>query len=294
MNIQEINKDIGENNFRLLSRAISYIENKGTDYFSFLQKLPIKATPIIGLTGPPGVGKSTLLNSVASYFAQQHKKLAVLCIDPSSPVNFGTILGDRYRLTQAIQYPNVYIRSFSNRGKLGGLNAAIWEICWLLLACDFDYIIIETVGVGQNEIDICTIAKPTVVVLSPDSGDELQFMKAGLMEIADIFVINKFDHPNAQKYWGLLTHYLHEQGLAIPIVKTIANQPLDVAQLIEYIHKYSKDTNAVLLNFLTEIVYKVIEQTKMKCIQKTQILNNLKEAMNKSKFNLISIINSYL
>src|SRR5262249_37535052 len=148
---------------------------------------------------PPGAGKSTLTDALIGEAIKQDKKVAVLCVDPSSPFNRGALLGDRVRMSEWYNHPKVFIRSLASRGSLGGLHPKIIEITELIKASLFDYIFIETVGVGQSEVEIAGLADVTVVVTVPESGDEIQTMKAGLMEIADIFVVNKADRPDADQ-----------------------------------------------------------------------------------------------
>ena len=180
---------------KTLARLISIIENEQEGYEDLLKILPAGTTPVIGITGPPGAGKSTLLDKLIGHAVDAGKKVAVLCVDPSSPFHQGAILGDRVRLTSWYTHPDVYIRSLATRGSLGGLHPKIIEINELLQQAGFDFIIIETVGVGQNEIEIAALADVTAVVLVPEGGDEIQTMKAGLMEIADLFIVNKSDRP---------------------------------------------------------------------------------------------------
>src|SRR5438477_713666 len=167
-------KEIKNNNAKALARAISLIENEHQGYFEFLQSLSILNTPLIGITGPPGAGKSTLTDALIENIVKQHKKVGVLCIDPSSPFNSGALLGDRIRMSTWYNHPDVFIRSLASRGNVGGVNPKIVEITSLMQAAGFDYIIIETVGAGQNEVEIAGIADETIVVLIPDSGDEFK------------------------------------------------------------------------------------------------------------------------
>jgi LAO/AO transport system kinase len=198
-----------EGDIKSLARCISLVENEAPGYETFMQSLNTSNKgQIIGITGPPGAGKSTITDALIGAFTADNKKVAVLCVDPSSPFNLGALLGDRIRMSEWYNNPNVYIRSLASRGSLGGLNPKIIEISEIIKAADFDIVIIETVGVGQSEIEIAGLADVTVVVLVPESGDEIQTMKAGLMEIADIFVVNKSDREGADAFINTLKQML--------------------------------------------------------------------------------------
>ncbi len=192
--------EIRNGNSKTLARCISCIENEVPGYEDLLQELPASTTPVIGITGPPGAGKSTLVDALIGTLVAAGKSVAVLCVDPSSPFNLGALLGDRIRMSEWYNNPLVFIRSLATRGSLGGLHPKIIEISDLVKTAPFDYLIIETVGVGQSEVEIAGLADATVVVVVPEAGDEVQTMKAGLMEIADIFVVNKSDRPDADMF----------------------------------------------------------------------------------------------
>jgi LAO/AO transport system kinase len=223
------------NTFKELSRAISLVANAVNGYQEILNSLPGGETPVIGITGPPGAGKSTLTDKIIGEMVRQGRYVAVLCVDPSSPFSKGAILGDRIRMSEWYNDPQVFIRSLATRGSLGGLPPMSKEILQLVKSAPFDYIIIETVGVGQNEIEIASFADLTVVVLVPESGDDIQIMKAGLMEIADMFVVNKCDRPGADQF-------VNELKMAVPkskkVIKTIANTKYGVGDLVSEINNY--------------------------------------------------------
>ena len=172
-------EQIQQGHFNALARAISYVENEAADYRDLLESLPFSTRKIIGITGPPGAGKSTLLNALIEQLLKEDKKLGILCVDPSSPFTRGALLGDRIRMSEWYTHPGVFIRSLATRGGLGGLSPKIIEITEVMKAAPFDHIIIETAGVGQNEIEIAGLADTTVVVMVPEGGDEIQTMKAG-------------------------------------------------------------------------------------------------------------------
>lgn len=195
---QHLLQEIIQGNVKALARSISIIENEVPGYEDLLQQLPINnSVKIIGITGAPGAGKSTLTDALIGVLIDNEKRIGVLCVDPSSPFNMGALLGDRIRMSEWYNNPNVFIRSLATPRIAGGLHPKIIEITDMMKAAGFDHIIVETVGVGQSEIEIAGLADVTVVVMVPESGDEVQTMKAGLMEIADIFVINKSDRPGA-------------------------------------------------------------------------------------------------
>ncbi|MBI4209449.1 MAG: methylmalonyl Co-A mutase-associated GTPase MeaB [Deltaproteobacteria bacterium] len=184
-----------------LSKLISLVEDRSADVLKIMAKLYPKTgrAQVVGVTGPPGAGKSTLVDRLTELFRKEGKKVGILAVDPSSPFSGGAILGDRIRMQRHNADAGVFIRSMSTRGSHGGLSRATKEVVHLLDAFGFDVVLIETVGVGQTELDVIDLAHTVVVVLVPESGDSVQTMKAGLMEIADVFVVNKADREGAAR-----------------------------------------------------------------------------------------------
>jgi len=285
-------------NHQSIARAISLVENEVEGYEGFLQSLPIGKTPITGITGPPGAGKSTLTDALIGYWTAQGKKVAILCIDPSSPFNMGALLGDRIRMSDWYNHPGVYIRSLATRGSLGGLHPYIIEITAILQTAGFDEIIVETVGVGQSEIEIAGLADTTVVVVVPEAGDEVQTMKAGLMEIADVFVVNKSDRPDADtfvKNLRLMMAPAFNTDKKIEVIKTVASQKEGIAELATAI---AENQQYIALNdrkiwLLTDRVYQLIARNRMKPYDKKAIYQALQAKAKKEEFNLFTFVNEY-
>lgn len=276
--------------YKTLARTISTVENSD-DATALLATLPSHAIPVIGFTGPPGAGKSSLLNAVIENLLAQNKKIGLILVDPSSPFNFGALLGDRLRLSAHFTNPNLYIRSIASRGSLGGLSDKILEILAVMKAYPFDYIFIETVGVGQSEVEIAGVADTTVVVLVPESGDSIQAMKAGLMEIATIFVVNKTDRPEGEAMYNALSFQLHlNQKEHIPIIKTIATNGTGVPELIAAIEQSEKADSDRKLFFLNEKAYQLIRNHRMKDFDKKQLAYSIKVAAQNPDFNLFDFL----
>jgi LAO/AO transport system kinase len=281
-------------NFKALARCISGIENQDSGSALLLKKLPPSKTPVIGFTGPPGAGKSTVVNALIGTFVKQHKKVAVLCIDPSSPFHHGAFLGDRIRMNQWTGNPNVFIRSLSSRGSLGGLNPRIYEISDLLKAAPFDYILIETVGIGQSEMEIAGIADFTVVILTPGSGDDIQALKSGILEIADLFVVNKSDYPNAKQFIANLQSALSLGSKDIDILETIATEGVGIDELARVIVNKLIITSGRGQHHLAEKVIRLMLAEKMKEINKTDLLDKIKQESGMDNFNVYVFVENYL
>lgn len=193
-----------EGDKKSIARVISLIESQAEiEWQSSARNIPV-----IGITGPPGAGKSTLVDALLDLYVQEGKQIAVLCVDPSSVLHQGAILGDRIRMSRWFNHKQVFIRSLSSRGSMGGLHPFIDRIIAFMQSCPFDLILIETVGVGQSEIEIIHHADKTVLVLVPEAGDEIQLMKSGIVEVADIFVVNKMDRPGSNVFIAQLTNML--------------------------------------------------------------------------------------
>lgn len=293
---QELFKQVEQGDTRALARSISLVENEHPGYETLLQSLVPAATKIIGITGPPGAGKSTLVDALIGALVNQGKKVAVLCVDPSSPFNLGAVLGDRIRMSDWYTHPQVFIRSLATRGSMGGLHPKIIEITDLLKAFHFDHIIVETVGVGQSEIEIAGLADVTIVVVVPEAGDEIQTMKAGLMEIADIFVVNKADRPDADLFVKNLRlmlapafskHY-HE----VPVIKTIASQKEGVSELLDILlHQLQKShVSDKTFWLLAEKAFHLIQQKRMKGVDKDALRIEIGQVYPKGNFNLYKFI----
>ena len=294
---QQYLQQIQQGDVKALARSISLVENEVPGYELLLQSLPSNSKTVIGITGPPGAGKSTLTDLLIGAITQEGKKVGVLCIDPSSPFNLGALLGDRIRMSSWFNNPNVFIRSLATRGALGGLHPKIIEITDLIKIAPFDYIIIETVGIGQSEIDIVGLADITVVVVVPEAGDEIQTMKAGLMEIADIFVVNKADRPDADLFVSNLSTMLapafHSKNTIIPIIKTVASAKQGIEELYAAIlnqidHPKLNEKRSWLL---AEKAYYLIGQKRMKGIDKNELKDKIAEEG--KNFNLYQFINAY-
>lgn len=198
---------------------------------------------IIGITGNPGSGKSTLVDTVVRHLRREKLRVGVVAIDPSSPYTGGAILGDRIRMQKHAGDPGVFIRSLATRGHLGGLSRSTNDVVTVLDAMGFDAVIVETVGVGQDEVDIVKTAQTSVVVLVPGLGDDIQNMKAGILEIADIFVVNKADRDGAERVVGELQYLQHLLAgsaghVEVPILKTVAPQNQGIEELVAAMHAH--------------------------------------------------------
>lgn len=291
--------DLQNGNKRALARAISLVENDSQGYESLLENLNFnKKVPLIGITGPPGAGKSTLINAFAKHLLDQDKKVAIIAIDPSSPFNKGSLMGDRLRMSEHFLSPNIFIRSMASRGSLGGLAPKIFEVADLIRAAQFDYVIIETVGVGQSEVEIASLADTTVLVLVPEAGDDIQTIKSGVMEIADVYVLNKSDRSGADTFYKnlcALTHSHASENWESPVVKTVAHKYEGLQNLQDAIEKHQKANNLSDKKnlLLAEKAIMLIKNQRVKDIVFENIFNDLKEISNQQNFNIYRYVKNY-
>jgi LAO/AO transport system kinase len=229
---------------RALARAISTVENRAPGWSELLKALFAHSgkARVLGLTGSPGAGKSTLVDQLARFYRKENRTVGIIAVDPTSPYTGGAILGDRIRMQDHFSDPGIYIRSMATRGSLGGLARTTADVTTLLDASGRDLIMIETVGVGQDEVDIVRLADITIVILVPGMGDDVQTIKAGIMEIADIFVINKSDRNGAEhvekEIKALQSLATRRDGWTPPVIKTVASEGTGVEELAGAVASY--------------------------------------------------------
>jgi LAO/AO transport system kinase len=264
---------------RALARAISAVENRENGSSELLKVLfpHTGRARIVGLTGAPGSGKSTLVDQLAKHYRKENRTVGIIAVDPTSPYSGGAILGDRIRMQDHFSDPGIYIRSMATRGSLGGLARATADVATVLDASGRDLILIETVGVGQDEVDIVRLADVTVVILVPGMGDDVQTIKAGIMEIADIFVINKSDREGVERVEREIRAM---QSLAIrsdrwtpPIVKTIASEGQGVTELASAIGQYEaylRKENLVLKRNVQNWQERLVEMLRDAMLEKAR------------------------
>ena len=239
-------EEIRAGNVRALSRAITAVENRTADSHELLQALFVHSgrARVVGLTGSPGAGKSTLVDALAGEYRRSHKTVGIIAIDPTSPYTGGAILGDRIRMQSHSGDSGTFIRSMATRGALGGLSSTTADVATVMDAAGRDLVIIETVGVGQDEVDIVRLADVTVVILVPGMGDDVQSIKAGIMEIADIFVINKSDREGAERVEreikAMQSLSQRHDSWVPPVVKTVASTGAGVPELAATIGQYEE------------------------------------------------------
>ena len=286
--------EVKRGDYLSLARALTLVENELPGSAELLKEINIDhSIPVIGITGPPGAGKSTLVNSIINKLSKQQKKIAIIAVDPTSPFNFGSLLGDRIRMSSNFNNPNIYIRSVAARGSVGGLSGKIIEMTDVLRAADFDYIFLETVGVGQSEIEVAGLADLTLVVLVPESGDEIQHLKSGLMEIGDAFVVNKSDREGADSLANQLRKMLHQRLHKIPVFKTIADKETGTDDLVEWISTIHYQNNERRLFLYTEKAFRLIQNLRMRDISKSDLKRNIEDSFTKEDFNIYRFIANY-
>ena len=279
-------KETQNKNFKSFSKLLTFIENKEIESLksSQLLQVPQKAFRI-GFTGPPGAGKSTLMNEIVQKLIAQDKTVGIMSVDPSSPFSGGAILADRIRYSQNLLNQNVFFRSVGNRGQLGGLSSSTYIMLKAFDLFQFDFVMVETVGVGQAELEVMYAVDFLSVVLVPESGDSIQVMKSGLMEVADHFIVNKSDRPGAEDLVKELELYLQEQNktnyLVHPVIATKGEGVLDVVNIYLKAQKRKTQKYSTVQklqwearSILKAILEKKVEE-KVKKIQSYEDLNHI-------------------
>jgi LAO/AO transport system kinase len=264
---------------RALARAISAVENRRAGCAELLKELFAHTghARVIGLTGAPGAGKSTLVDQLAKHYRKENQTVGIIAVDPTSPYTGGAILGDRIRMQDHHADPGIFIRSMATRGSLGGLARTTADVATVLDASGRDRIMIETVGVGQDEVDIVRLADVTIVILVPGMGDDVQTIKAGIMEIADIFVINKSDREGAERVEreirAMQSLDMRKDGWTPPIVKTVASEGAGTQELAEAITAYEaylKKANLLLQKNVENWRERLVEMLRDAMLEKAR------------------------
>lgn len=298
MELKEIVKKLKKGDQLALAKSISIVENRKEGYKDLLKRIyPLKKKSIkIGISGTPGCGKSTIVVKIIDILRREKGlKVGVIAIDPSSPISGGAVLGDRIRMIQYSNDPCVFIRSMASRGSLGGLNSSIYEILDLFEAAGMDVIIIETVGVGQSEVDIVNIADVVAMTLTPYGGDEIQILKAGILEIADVFVINKSDLGGAEKRVLEIQNFCSNSEKLPIIVKTSALNNDGIDQLVKKLFYFTYSYKEQILEkkkklkkgFILKIVQEMVKEKIYTNPSLELIFNNIEE---KSPFEAADLI----
>lgn len=296
--LDKLTKNILSSDKRSIAKAISLVENDSSESNALLKSLYNNTGKayLIGITGPPGAGKSTITNTLTKLLRQKGYSIGIIAVDPTSPFTGGAVLGDRIRMQEVGMDDEVFIRSMATRGSLGGLSKKAKEASEILDAAGKNFVIIETVGVGQSELDIANTTDTTIVVLVPESGDSVQTMKAGLMEIGDIFVVNKSDREGADVLASALRTMLHlkrktNDDWEPPVAKTIAVQNAGIDRLLDLIlkHKsYLESNNRLLEKRKEHLISRINKLVNMKLesgfwsdSKKDTLKRNLDKIMNR-------------
>jgi LAO/AO transport system kinase len=298
--LTDIQQGVKQGKWLLLARAITVLENQLDAAGTLMLKLPSAGgASLLGITGPPGAGKSTLVNALLHELLQDPEaRVGIVAVDPSSPFNMGSLLGDRIRMSEFFLHPRVYIRSLATRGALGGLSARIIEITDLMRHAGFTHILVETVGVGQSEIEIAGLADHTLLVLVPESGDDVQQMKSGVMEVADVYVLNKSDRPGAAVFYKNLLDMLRLSPAAknkkTARVSAVKNEGIKELALLlkELEHETTLPEKKSLL--MAEKAYEWIRNKRVENLSKEFLSKEIHERMQAGTFNFYSFCREFM